>query len=280
MKTEGEKDVLNYLGNIFLSGIDSDIGFIVKGEKIVGHRLILRDRSSVLNDLINRARVDTIYISDDTEPKVFRELLLYLYTGDAPNAEKDDLTEPLFIAARRYKVDSLKHFCSSILCSKLNKYSATNLLIFAHQNSVSLLKEKCIDFIAKNSAYFWGQDEFMKLKKTNLSLFSEITKRMDLVGENASSSKTRREFLSYEQIKEETKSRTLNSTAPSTVDETTTETYSQNDESDNEFTDNILERSNKKKSPPLISKNPTESSSGIDLCSDSSSITSAQTVYK
>ena len=301
MKTQGEKDVLNYLGHILKSGIDSNIDFIVKGETIVGHKLILRDRGPVFNYLINNAAsTDQINIKD-TEPKVFRELLHYLYTGDAPNAEEDDITEPLLIAARTYKVESLEQLCSSILSSKLNKYSATNLLIFAHQNSVNSLKENCIDFIVKNSKYFTDQREFQLIGKTNLSLFLEITKcKQKLMDGNVSSSKTssREDYLTYDQIQEQTKSKTLKSTVASSKDdqhdayyETTTETDSQQPNDESEIESNyslrsfasslraaVYERSDKKKSPSSISKSRTESSSGIDLRSYYSSATSAQTV--
>lgn len=109
------------------------------------------------------------------------------------------VTELLFIAARRFKFESLKRWCSSVLSSKINKLSAIRLLIFAHQNSLDPLKENCVDFIVKNAEYFLDQDKFP------LSLFFKITKRKKLMTDkNESSSKTR-EFLIYEQVKEQTK---------------------------------------------------------------------------
>lgn len=60
--------------------------------------------------------VSRIVVIDDTEPKVFSELIRYIYTGDAPHLENSDMTEPLFKAADKYQVDSLK--VSIIFCLK------------------------------------------------------------------------------------------------------------------------------------------------------------------
>ena len=218
------------------------------------------------------------------------------------------VTESLFIAARRYKVESLKRWCSSILSSKLNEQSAIRLWIFANQNSIEKLKENCIDFIVKKSEYFLDQDELP------FSLFLEIIKRKKSMDQNVSSSKrsSREAYLTYEQIQEQTKSKTLKSTVASatkddqhfinnklknydTFHDNKTETDSQqNDESESDesidswgsfasairaqYPDVVLKRSDKKKSPSSISKSRTESSSGIDLRSNYSSATSAQTV--
>ena len=46
----GEANVLTHLGHLSSSGIDSDIDFIVKGEKISGHKLILRGAGSPVGE--------------------------------------------------------------------------------------------------------------------------------------------------------------------------------------------------------------------------------------
>ena len=163
------------------------------------------------------------------------------------------------------------------------------------------MKENCIDFIVKNSEYFRDQREFQTIGKTNLSLFLEITKcKEKLVDGNVSSSKTnsREDYLTYDQIQEQTKSKALKSTVASSKDDqhdayygTTTETDSQQQNDESEIESNyslrsfasslraaVYERSDKNKSPSIVSKNPTERSSSIDLRSDYSSATSAQTV--
>jgi speckle-type POZ protein len=284
MKTEGEKNVLNYLGHIFNSGIDSDIEFIVKGEKIAGHKLILCGRSPVLSDLI-KINIDKIYIND-TEPKVFRLLLLYLYTGNVPYGGNDHVTELLFIAARKYKIELLEDLCSSILSSKLNKDCAIRLLILAHQYSAAILKEKCLDFIVKNSEYFWDREEFKKFGQTNYELFFEITKHKNFMNEKVRDSKAN-EFLSYDQVKEQTKFEIVNSSATSTTkhDQGSVKEEKSSDQSLKMFLENYrqlydfdtkAETDSQDDASEYESNDSSDgsSSSGIDLRRSSSSVTS------
>jgi len=179
---DGEFDLINHLGQLLYSGTDSDIQFIVKGEKIPGHKLILRGSSPVLaamfeHDMTEKAS-GTIEIKD-VEPKVFRQLLHYLYTGDAPEADENDMTEPLFIAADKYQIESLKSWCSSILSKMLSVENTIHFFVLAHLHSSKKLEEDCIEFIAKNKAAFWEMDEFEKLCKSYPSLFYQATKRMN-----------------------------------------------------------------------------------------------------
>jgi len=154
----------------------------VRGEKIPGHKLILRGGSPVLaamfqHDMTEKAS-GTIEIKD-VEPKIFRQLLHYLYTGDAPDVEEDGMTEPLFIAADKYQIDSLKSWCGSILSKTLSVENTIHLLVLAHLHSAKKLEEDCIAFIAKNKATFWEMHEFEKLCESYPSLFYLATKRMN-----------------------------------------------------------------------------------------------------
>ena len=179
---DGEFDLINHLGQLLYSGTDSDIQFIVKGEKIPGHKLILRGSSPVLaamfeHDMTEKAS-GTIEIKD-VEPKVFRPLLHYLYTGDAPEVDENGMTEPLFIAADKYQIESLKSWCSSILSKTLSVENTIHFFVLAHLHSSKKLEEDCIEFIAKNKAAFWEMDEFEKLCESYPSLFYQATKRMN-----------------------------------------------------------------------------------------------------
>ena len=176
----GESNVLDYLGRLLREGTDSDVEFIIKGEKINGHKLILRGGSPVLAAIFQHDKTShQPFEIKDVEPKVFRQLLHYLYTGDAPDAAEEDVTEPLFVAADRYKVDSLKDWCSCILSQRLKEDCAIHSLVLAHLHCDDRLKEDCIKFIVKNKTAFWELDEFKKLGESYFSLFYEATKRMN-----------------------------------------------------------------------------------------------------
>jgi speckle-type POZ protein len=191
LKKRGEFNLLNNLRQRLYSGTDADIEFIVKGEKIFGHKfMMLLGESPVLaamfqHDMTEKAS-GTIEIKD-IEPIVFRQLLHFLYTGDAPDIEGDDMTEPLFVTADKYGVESLKDWCGSILSERLQVENTMPLLKLAEKHSADELKEVCIDFIVNNKAKFWEMDEstgvFEKLSasdcKEDRQLFYQINKRMN-----------------------------------------------------------------------------------------------------
>ena len=177
----GEVDILNHLGQLLYSGTDSDVNFIVKEKKMTGHKLIIRGGSPVLaamfeHDMIEKSS-GAIEIND-IEPNVFRQLLHFLYTGNAPNVEDDEMTEPLFIAADKYQVDSLKDWCSSVMSKKLTVENAVRLLALAHLHSADRLQEVCIEFIVKNKAVFWERDDFKTFGKNFFDLFYQVSKLM------------------------------------------------------------------------------------------------------
>lgn len=101
----------------------------------------------------------------EMESKVFRQLLYYLYTGEAPQMEQDDITEPLYIAADRYGVELLKKECVNILMGRLGVDNILRLLIFANAQSISILFEACLKFIADHGRQICFQsDWYVNLK--------------------------------------------------------------------------------------------------------------------
>ena len=117
-------------------------------------------------------------IVEDIEPKAFRQLLQYLYTGDAPDLEDEDMTEPLFIAADKYQIQLWKDWCSSSPRKKLKTDNAIRLLVLAHLHSDESLVGICIDFISKEKSIFCERGDFKQLSKKYPDLFYEITRRI------------------------------------------------------------------------------------------------------
>ena len=182
MPRSGDDHVIEHLGRLFQNGTRSDVDFVVKGQVIPGHSLIIQGGSPVFaamfeHDMIEK-KTKAVEIPD-IEPKVFRQLLQYLYTGDAPELEEDSMTEPLFLAADKYQVDSLKDWCSSVMSKKMKIDDVIHLLVFAHLHSAGQLQEDCLSFIVKNKAVFWTREDFKQLSKNYSDLFYEATKRMN-----------------------------------------------------------------------------------------------------
>ena len=97
---------------------ESDVQFLVQGETIPSHTLILQGGSPVFAAMFEHDMTESssrIVVINDIEPKVFRHLLRFLYTGNAPEVGDDEnMVEPLFIAADKYQVDTLKDWCKTL----------------------------------------------------------------------------------------------------------------------------------------------------------------------
>lgn len=179
-----DKVLLRHLKSFLHDGIYSDVQFVITGEKISGHTLIIKEGSPVLaamfqNDM-TEASSRTVIIND-VEPIVFRQLLCYLYTGEALEVKDDGMeTEPFFIAADKYGVDSLKDWCGAVMSKKLKVDNAMRFLVLAHLHSAKKLEENCICFIVRNKSVFWQQPEFKQLGENYFKLFFDITRRMNV----------------------------------------------------------------------------------------------------
>ena len=115
-------------------------------------------------------------IVEDVDPKVFQQLLRFLYSGDAPNIHDDDVTEPLFIAADKYQVEPLKNWCSSLMSKKLGMKNAVHYLVLAHLHSDEKLQTNCLNFIVEEKADFYERQDFENLCQNYPKLFFQVAK--------------------------------------------------------------------------------------------------------
>ena len=182
MHSKGEDNVLNRLDQLLQSKKGSDVDFMVQDQKISAHSLIIQGASPILTTMFDNATVDKTTKSieiKNIEPKVFQQLLQYLYTGDAPGVEEETMTKSIFLAAEKFQLYSLMNWCSAIMSKKINVNETIHLLIFAHMHSATQLQEDCLDFIVKNKATFWPREDFKQLSRTHADLFFEVNKRMN-----------------------------------------------------------------------------------------------------
>ena len=182
MHSKGEDNVLNRLDQLLQSKKGSDVDFMVQDQKISAHSLIIQGASPILTLMFENATIDKTTKSieiKNIEPKVFQQLLQYLYTGDAPGVEEETMTKSIFLAAEKFQLYSLMNWCSAIMSKKINVNETIHLLIFAHMHSATQLQEDCLDFIVKNKATFWPREDFKQLSRTHADLFFEVNKRMN-----------------------------------------------------------------------------------------------------
>ena len=180
-----DKGLLHHLKRFMHDGIYSDVQFMVKGEKIPGHILIIQEGSPVLAAMFENEMTEAssrIVVIEDVEPDIFRRLLYFLYTGKvSPRVEvEDEMIEPLFIAADKYQVEALKERCGLAMSKKLRIGNAMRFLVLAHLHSAKRLEDDCICFIVQKKTVFWELPEFQKLGEKYFKLFYDLTSRMNM----------------------------------------------------------------------------------------------------
>ncbi|EFX85820.1 hypothetical protein DAPPUDRAFT_45560 [Daphnia pulex] len=144
-----------------------DVHFDFKDSQTVGaHTVILSAGSPVFSAMFRseflESKTKKVNIID-IDIEVFRQLLIYLYTGSAPKLAEENMTQLLFEAADKYNIDNLKTECTDVLLKCVNLDNAISLLIWSHFHSAAKLKEASLKFLAENSLEICSQPEWMDL---------------------------------------------------------------------------------------------------------------------
>jgi len=188
---ESEKQALSRLSNLLHDPTFADVTFRVRGETVKGHSAIVAAGSPVLAAMFqhdfeeNRTRIVDI---EDTSLQVFQQLLQYLYTGMAPDIEKEDFTVDLFIAADKYGVDALKNECSIIIGCNLNVNNVVSVMILSHLHSMPNLYNVAVNFMAKNNQLVCSHPDYGKLMENYPKLCLQVTQFMFGANVNKTSS--------------------------------------------------------------------------------------------
>ena len=114
----------------------------------------------------------------DISPKVFQEVLRFLYSGTAK--EMDGMAMDLLVAADKYQIDALKNESASILVKNLAVDNATKILVLAHLHSCPKLFEETLDFMSKNSEAICSRSDWMTVITNYPELAFQATQKMVL----------------------------------------------------------------------------------------------------
>ena len=179
---EGERQVLTHLSKLLDNRSMADVTFVVQNERIGAHAAIVVSGSPVIcamleEDKFREGRTKTVKI-DDIDPVVFKEVLRYLYTGRTPKLDQDDMTEPLFLAADKYRIEGLRDLCEQSLISKLKVQEVAHFLVLAYLQSAPQLLEASLKFLEGHKKEIVDRDEWKQLNKNHPDLFFLATHRM------------------------------------------------------------------------------------------------------
>ena len=178
---EGERQVLTHLSKLLDTQSMTDVIFVIENEKIGAHSAIVVSASPVICAMFQEDKFKGVTKEvkiDDTDPAVFKEMLRYLYMGQAPKLDEDAMTESLFLAAHKYQIESLKDLCEQSLISKLNLQMIVHYLVMAHLYTAPQLLEASLKFLEASKTEVWPRPEWKELMKTYPDLFFLALHRM------------------------------------------------------------------------------------------------------
>ncbi|CAM0955262.1 unnamed protein product [Alopecurus aequalis] len=167
-------DVGQHLDYLLQNKVGADVTFEVSGEAFAAHRFVLAARSTVfiaqLFGPMTEGTTSSVIQIKDMEPKLFRALLSFIYTGSFPKMDKDNFMkkdksevveegqeeeaveyvvwlQTLFAAADMYDLQRLKLLCVEEFSEHIGVSSVASTLALAEQHHCHELKEACLKFI-------------------------------------------------------------------------------------------------------------------------------------
>ena len=138
------------IGQLLKTQKFSDVRLKVNEEIFHAHKLILATRSPVFAAMFEHKmseNADSFVDIVDTDNEVFKEMLTYIYTEQAPNLK--DTAFGLLAVADKYQLDKLKDMCSIYLGDNLTTENDSDVLILADLHQCTKLKAKAIAFTSK-----------------------------------------------------------------------------------------------------------------------------------
>ena len=169
-----ENKIVNGLAEMFHSQTLCDVHFHFKnGQSIGAHVIVLATGSLVFAVMFQSSFIESktrIVKIEDIEPEVFRQLLICLYTGNAPKMKDKGIACQLYEDADRYGIENLKKECIKELLNLLTVGNAIELLIWSDFHSASILFKSILKFIAKNFSTIVSKPEWMDMMKNRPDL--------------------------------------------------------------------------------------------------------------
>eukprot|EP00731_Ephydatia_muelleri_P000180 Em0001g180a len=147
-----------------------DVTFVVEGQPMPAHRLILASQSDYFDRLFYGKMRETNSSEEISLPnaplEAFRLLLEFMYSGclDYDNQPLQVVLDLLSLADS-YMVGMLKEALSHQLCEHIDLDSVLPILLHASVHSVSLLNEKCLQFVDHHTKEVLTGPSFLPLPK-------------------------------------------------------------------------------------------------------------------
>ena len=186
----GEIHVLRNLSTLLESQNMIDVVFSIKNQKIGAHSAIVAAASPILAAMFDSPDVfqqidqeknigtTKLIEIDDMDPEVFRQVLQYIYTGKTLEPEQESMIDKLFLAATKYKIETLKQICEERVIKNLSTSNAIRYLVMSHIHEAPRLLDSTLTYLVTHLKETWNGGEWKNLMRNFPDLFYLVTERM------------------------------------------------------------------------------------------------------
>ena len=158
----------------FEGGQNADVLFLVEGERMKAHSLILSTRSEVFNKQLNSGMLESASYQinvKDCDAATFRVFLQFLYTDDLKVVETT-LKEPctqcirkLLAVSHKYQASRLQLWCEDQLSNLIDVEDVCVVLCQAYLYEAKQLQEVCLSFIKHHKDAVMTTSSFVTLSQ-------------------------------------------------------------------------------------------------------------------
>lgn len=134
----------------------------VKDEEFRSHKAVLAARSDVFHAMFQSGMAETrsgVTKITDYEPDVFREFLVYLYSGDIDELSTERICG-VYSLADMYDVPELKLNCVAIMRNNINVHNFCDIISLALLHEESDLLKKASLFFKSNTSNILQSEEW------------------------------------------------------------------------------------------------------------------------
>ncbi|GFY08716.1 TD and POZ domain-containing protein 3 [Trichonephila clavipes] len=179
-KTENRLDdpsegITDALRSMYLEELFCDAELRTPTKTFSAHKSILSARSPVFKAMFTnemKEKIRELVEITDVDADTMHRILLYIYT-DILEDLCLETASPLYEAADKYQILSLKSKCSAFLMANLTVNSVCEVLILADMHQDNHLKNTVQDYILQNDKTIFCSSEWKHLMDTHTKLAAE-----------------------------------------------------------------------------------------------------------
>eukprot|EP00899_Mesostigma_viride_P012907 jgi/Mesvir1/21617/Mv04040-RA.1 len=169
------------LGSLFDSEEFKDVTFLVDGETVSAHKLILCARSPVFKAMLTgpmREGSENRITIPEVRMEVFKILLRFVYTGQVDEELDTAMTQHLLAAADQFGLDRLRVICEKKLADVLDPQTVAITLALAEQHNAGQLRKEGIEYAALHLKEVMASEGWAHMSSSCPSLHADLLKEV------------------------------------------------------------------------------------------------------